>query len=93
MRLKAPHLFKRIEQRRARLIEKHFRGLFRTGQRSGDVRRDISVTLMIETILAAIQAIMNPAKLEELELSPKEAFGVVIGIVLRGVLLPRKGER
>ncbi len=41
MRLKAPHIFQRLEQRRARLIETHFRSLFRTGQRSGDVRRDI----------------------------------------------------
>ena len=48
---------------------------------------------MIETILLAIQAIMNPQKLEELGLSPKEAFAGVIGIVLRGVLLPRKGKR
>ena len=93
VRLKAPHIFQRLEQRRARLIETHFRGLFRAGQRSGDVRRDIPVTLMIETILAAIQAIMNPQKLEDLGLSPQEAFAGVIGIVLRGVLLPRKGKR
>jgi AcrR family transcriptional regulator len=93
MRLKAPHIFKRLEQRRARLIETHFSGLFQTGQRSGDVRRDIPVRLMIETILSAIQAIMNPQKLEELGLSPKEAFAGVIGIVLRGVLLPQKGKR
>jgi AcrR family transcriptional regulator len=93
MRLKAPHIFQRLEQRRARLIEKHFRGLFLAGQRSGDIRRDISATLMIETILAAIHAIMNPQKLEELGLSPKEAFAGVIGIVLRGVLLPAKGKR
>lgn len=93
MRLKAPHIFQRLEQRRARLIETHFRSLFLAGQRSGDVRRDISATLMIETILAAIQAIMNPQKLEELGLSPKEAFAGVIGIVLRGVLLPPKGKR
>ncbi len=93
MRLKAPHIFKRLEQRRARLIETHFCSLFHTGQRSGDVRRDIPVRLMIETILSAIQAIMNPQKLEELGLSPKEAFAGVIGIVLRGVLLPRKGGR
>lgn len=93
VRLKAPHIFKRLEQTRARLIETHFRGLFRAGQQSGDVRRDISVTLMIETILAAIQAIMNPQKLEELGLSPKDAFAGVIGIVLRGVLLPTKEKR
>ena len=93
MRLKAPHIFERLQERRARLIEKHFRSLFLAGQRSGAVRRDISVTLMIETMLAAVQAIINPQKLEALGFSPKEAFAGVIGIVLRGVLLPAKGKR
>ncbi|MEO8044505.1 MAG: TetR/AcrR family transcriptional regulator [Spartobacteria bacterium] len=93
MRLKAPHLFERLQQRRARLIESHFGALFRAGQRSGDVRRDISATLMIETILAAIQAIMNPPKLVELRISPPQAFAGVIGIVLRGVLESPKGKR
>ncbi len=93
MRLKAPHIFQRLQQRRAKLIEKHFGELFRAGQRSGDVRRDIPAALMIESILAAIQAIINPPKLAELHLSPKEAFAGVIGIVLRGVLRPEKGKR
>jgi hypothetical protein len=48
---------------------------------------------MIESTLAAIQAIMNPAKLADLQLSPREAFAGVIGIVLRGVLQPGKGKR
>ena len=93
MRLKAPSLFQRLQERRAKLIETQFGGLFRDGQRSGDVRRDIAAGLMIETVLAAIQEIMNPPKLAELRLSPREAFAGVIGIVLRGVLEPRKGNR
>lgn len=93
MRLKAPHVFERLQKRRAKLIETHFGALFRAGQHSGDVRRDIPAALMIESILAAIQAIMNPPKLEEIGLSPKEAFAGVIGIVLRGVLHPGKGKR
>ncbi len=93
MRMKAPHVFERLQKRRAKLIETHFGALFRAGQRSGDVRRDIPSTLMIESILAAIQAIMNPAKLAELQLSPREAFAGVIGIVLRGVLQPGKGKQ
>ncbi len=93
MRMKAPHIFERLQKRRAKLIETHFGALFRAGQRSGDVRRDIPAALMIESILAAIQAIMNPPKLAEMGLSPKEAFAGVIGIVLRGVLQPGKGKR
>lgn len=93
MRMKAPRVFERLQKRRAKLIEAHFGALFRAGQRSGDVRRDIPATLMIESTLAAIQAIMNPAKLAELQLSPREAFAGVIGIVLRGVLQPGKGKR
>lgn len=93
MRLKAPHVFQRVEERRAKLIATHFGALFRAGQRSGDVRRDLSVPLMIATVLAAIQAIVNPAKLAELQLTPPEAFAGVTGIVLRGVLRPERGKQ
>src|SRR5213080_2751544 len=72
MRQKAPHLFKVIERRRAALIERFFGKLFIEGQRTGMVRKDVSVKLMIEILLAMVQGIMNPPKIEELGMTPKE---------------------
>jgi len=86
MRQKAPHVFKVIERRRATLIERFFGKLFIEGQRTGMVRRDIPAKLMIEILLAMVQAIMNPPKMEELEMTPKTGFAAILKIVLEGAL-------
>src|SRR5206468_9140982 len=81
MRQKAPHVFKVIERRRAALIERFFGKLFIEGQRTGMVRKDVSVKLMIEILLAMVQGIMNPPKIEELGMPPKEGFAAILKIV------------
>jgi AcrR family transcriptional regulator len=92
MRLKAPHVFKVIERRRAQMIERYFGKLFADGQRTEMLRRDVPAKLMIEILLGAVQAIMNPPKIEELGLVPKTAFTGIIKVVLEGALI-RKGEK
>ena len=86
MRQKAPHVFKVIERRRAALIERFFGKLFIEGRRTGMVRRDIPAKLIIEILLAIVQAIMNPPKMEELEMTPKAGFAGILKIVLEGAL-------
>jgi AcrR family transcriptional regulator len=86
MRQKAPHVFRTVERRRAALIERFFGKLFIEGQRTGMVRKDVPAKLMIEILLAMVQAIMNPPKMDELGLVPKEGFSGIIKIVLEGAL-------
>jgi AcrR family transcriptional regulator len=86
IRQKAPHVFKVIERRRGALFERYFGKLFLEGQRAGMVRKDVPTNLMIEILLAMVQAIMNPAKMEELGMVPKEGFAGIIKIVLEGAL-------
>ena len=64
MRQKAPQVFKVVERRRAALIQRHFGNLFVEGQRAGMVRKDVPAKLMIEILLAMVQSIMNPPKME-----------------------------
>jgi len=92
MRRKTPDVFKVVEQRRAALIGRHFGKLFIEGQRAGMVRKDVPARLMIEILLAMVQAIMNPAKMEELGMMPKEGFSGILKIVLEGALT-RKGHK
>src|SRR2546422_6716835 len=92
MRQKAPQVFKIVERRRAELIQRFFGKLFVEGQRTGMVRKDLLAKLMIEILLAAVQAIVNPAKVEELGLTPKTGFASVIKVVLEGALT-RKGRK
>ncbi|HVI83034.1 MAG TPA: TetR/AcrR family transcriptional regulator [Chthoniobacterales bacterium] len=86
MRQKAPQVFKVVERRRAALIERFFGKLFAEGQRAGMVRKDVPAKLIIEILLAVIQAILNPAKMEELGMMPKEGFTGILKIVLEGAL-------
>src|SRR5216117_3258239 len=77
MRQKAPHVFKTVERRRSELIGHFFGKLFVEGQRAGMVRKDIPAKIMIEILLRTVQAIVNPAKVEELGLTPRSAFSAV----------------
>src|SRR5213594_528287 len=92
MRQKAPQVFKIVERRRAELIERFFGKLFIEGQRTGIVRKDLPAKLMIAILLAAVQAIVNPAKVEDLDLTPKTGFASVVKVVLEGVIT-RKGRK
>ena len=92
MRQKAPQVFKIVERRRAELIERFFGRLFIEGQSTGMVRKDLPAKVMIEILLGAVQAIVNPAKVEELGLTPKTGFASVLKVVLEGVIT-REGSK
>ena len=89
MRQKAPQVFQVIERRRAALFQRYFGNLLLAGQRAGMVRKDVPANLIIEILLAIVQAIMNPAKMEELGMMPKEGFAGILKIVLQGALTPK----
>src|SRR6266436_8786429 len=86
VRQKAPQVFKVVELRRAELIERFFGKLFAEGQRSGMVRNDVPAKLLIEILLAAVRETVNPAKLEELGLTPRTAFASVVKVILEGAI-------
>ena len=92
MRQKAPHVFKVVERRRAALIQRYFGKLFVEGQRAGMVRKDVPAKLIIEILLAIVPSVMNPPKIEELGMMPKEAFGEILKVVLEGALT-QKGRK
>jgi AcrR family transcriptional regulator len=89
MRQKAPDVFKTVERRRAALIQCYFGKFFVEGQRAGMVRKDVPVKLIIEILLAMVQSIMNPPKMEELGMLPKEGFAGILKIVLEGALVTK----
>jgi AcrR family transcriptional regulator len=86
MRQKAPDVFKVVERRRAAIIQRYFGKFFVEGQRTGMVRKDVPAKLIIEILLAMVQSIMNPPKMEELGMMPKEGFSGILKIILEGAL-------
>jgi AcrR family transcriptional regulator len=83
----APELFTLIENRRRLVIHRHFTTMIERGRRRGTIRRDIPTSLMIEILLGATQAIVNPKKMVELGLTPKSAYTAVLRVVLEGVIV------
>jgi AcrR family transcriptional regulator len=86
MRQKAPDVFRVVERRRAAIIQRYFGKFFIEGQRAGMVRKDVPAKLIIEILLAMVQSIMNPPKMEELGMMPKEGFSGILKVILEGAL-------
>jgi len=82
----APEMFQLVERRRREIIRRHFGQLFEQGRRTGIIRTDIPTPLIIEILLGATQAILNPPKMAELNLTPKTGFTAIIAVILQGAL-------
>ncbi len=86
VRREAPEMFKLVESRRRDLIHHYFGELFNEGRRAGIIRKDIPSRLMIEVLLGAVQAIMNPEKMSQLGITPKTGFSAILTAILEGVI-------
>ncbi len=82
----APEMFQLVERRRRDIIRRHFGKLFEQGRRAGIIRKDIPTHLIIEILLGATQAMLNPPKMAELNLTPKTGFTAIITVILQGAL-------
>jgi AcrR family transcriptional regulator len=82
----APELFRRVETRRRGLIQRHFGRFLAEGRRTGIIRKDVSPQLIIEILLGAVEAIMNPQRLTELDITPKVGFSSILAVVLEGIV-------
>src|SRR5215468_7709438 len=84
----APDLFKVVQARRREVIQRYFSKLLGEGRREGLIRKDIPVYLILEILLGAVDAIINPPRLAELGLSPTSGFSAIISVILEGALTP-----
>ena len=84
----APELFQVVQARRREVIQRSFSNLLGEGRREGLIRKDIPVHLIIEILLGAVEAIVNPPRLAELELSVKSGITAIISVILEGALTP-----
>lgn len=86
----APETFHSIQERRRALIVRYFTGILNDGRKSGVIRKDIPVTLMVEILICTVDAVVNPKKVLELELSAKHALSTILTIFFEGVASPAK---
>jgi AcrR family transcriptional regulator len=86
IRREAPELFAMVETRRRLVIQRHFGTFFDHARKAGMIRKDVPPELVTEVLLGSIQAVLNPAKMAELGLTPKTGFSAIIAIILEGVI-------
>ena len=84
----APDLFKVVQARRREVIQRYFSKLLGEGRREGLIRKDIPVHIIIEILLGAVEAIVNPPRLAELGHSVKSGLTAIISVILEGALTP-----
>ncbi|MEN6440698.1 MAG: TetR/AcrR family transcriptional regulator [Syntrophobacter sp.] len=82
----SPEIFQFIESRRRVTFRRHFGRLLAWGRRSGVVRKDIPLKLIMEIFLGAMQSVANPPKLIELGITPKACISAIITVILEGVV-------
>jgi AcrR family transcriptional regulator len=88
-----PELFQRVQAGRRALIQRHFGKLLGEGRKTGMIRKDIEADLMIEILVGAMDALINPQKLTQLGLSAKTGLSTIVTIFLEGVLTGKKGTK
>lgn len=93
MRREAPEVFQMIEAKRREHIQRHFGRVLEQGRKAGLVRKDIPARIIIEILLAAVQGIVNPAKVQELGLTPASGLLTIMSVILEGALTQKAKER
>ncbi len=86
MQRESPEVFGMVERRRREIIQRHFGKLLGEGRKSGIIRKDIPVNVIMDILLSAVQAIMNPPRILELGLSPTSGYSAIMTVILEGVL-------
>lgn len=86
IRRESPEMFEMVERRRREVIHRQFGKLLSEGRKAGIVRKDIPSELVLEILLGAVQAIMNPPKLAELGLTPKAGLSAILAVFFEGVI-------
>lgn len=91
IRREAPKMFALVESYRSDMINRHLGRIIDEGRKAGIIRADIPSRLIIEIILGAVQAIVNPEKLTQLDLKPKEGIIAILKVIFEGAMT--EGQR
>jgi AcrR family transcriptional regulator len=86
MSKEAPELIEQLMARRRKLIHRTFGKLLAAGREAGAIREDIPIDFLIEILIGATEAIVNPERLAARGELPGECFPSIIAVFLHGVL-------
>jgi AcrR family transcriptional regulator len=93
MRQEAPQIFQKVQRLRRAHLQRYFGELMRRGRRTGFIRKDVPAWLIMEILQAAVEAILNPARMDELGLTPRTGCALITKVVLEGAIDPASKDR
>jgi AcrR family transcriptional regulator len=93
MRQESPESFQKVQRLRQSHLQRYFGRLMRRGRRSGFIRKDVPARIVMEILHAAVEAILNPARMEELGLTPRSGCALITKVVLEGAIAPAARTR
>jgi AcrR family transcriptional regulator len=82
----SPELWDRIQRFRRERITQNFSKLLNQGLHEGHIRQAINTQIFLQSYLAAVDAVINPAVLMHQPFSAQEAMRGLLEIFFRGVL-------
>jgi TetR/AcrR family transcriptional regulator, cholesterol catabolism regulator len=88
-----PDMFMLVQTRRLEMVHRYFGKVLDEGRKAGLIDKGIPANLIIEILLAAVEAILTPQKMKEMGLTPQTGFLTIIRVVLRGVMTEKGRER
>lgn len=86
-----PDLYELLNQRRSALIQEHFGQALGEAQKARLIRSDISIPLLIQMLLGAIQRLLEPELLMKFQLDPHDVFTLAAEFFLDGAAV-RQGR-
>lgn len=70
----APHLYRKVDELRSRLLPRNIGRLLHAGVAEGMVQKDIEPDFAVQFLLQAVTGLVRPKSLDQLGLTPREAF-------------------
>lgn len=84
----APAQWDRLDQLRRRNLERHLLPMLVEGQARGEIRASASPRFVLEFLLVALPALLDPATLGRLDFAPAEVASQALDILFRGLVQP-----
>jgi AcrR family transcriptional regulator len=81
-----PSLWRKVEEFRGKRMAAFLTHVFEQGQSEGHIRPDVSVRLLVLSVIGAVQSVVRPLVLAEESFSMREAILGIFSLFLRGSL-------
>ncbi len=81
-----PEIYESLNAFRMGIVKNHFARLAQEGTQLGVFRKDLDPRLLATVYMASVQAILNPASIQDLGMAPAQAYHEMVRLLFEGVM-------